>query len=107
MAYSSSLVNQMWLNADTEAGYNPDVWRKDFAGAWIRRDHYNVRSKYGWRIDHICPLQMGGTDIVDNLQPIHWRNDIQKGGDYPDFTTCVTSEGKTNITKIKKWQVKE
>lgn len=107
MGYSSQLIEKMWLEAAIEQGFNPEIWRKDFAGAWIRRDHYNIRSRYGWRIDHIRPLQNGGTDELNNLQPIHWRNDVQKGVNYPNFTTCVTSDGKTNIYKIKPWQATE
>lgn len=106
MAYSSQLIEQMWQNATIEHGFNPDIWRKDFAGAWIRRDHYNVHSRFGWQIDHIRPLKAGGTDMVDNLQPIHWKNDLQKGSQYPDFTTCITSKERTNIFKIRSWKVR-
>lgn len=51
-------------------GRNSDVWRKDFAGAWIRRDQYEVLGKLGWQIDHIRPKSVGGGDSIDNLQAL-------------------------------------
>lgn len=40
------LIDKVWSGATVAKGRNPDVWRKDFAGAWIRRDHYGVFSKF-------------------------------------------------------------
>ena len=84
---------------------NPDVWRQDFAGAWIRRDQYGVMSKFGWVIDHIKPKSMNGDDSLDNLQALHWKNNISKGNNYLEVETCVTSEGLDNIHKQKKWKL--
>ena len=53
------LIDKVWSGATVAKGRNPDVWRKDFAGAWIRRDHYGVFSKFGWQIDHIKPKSAG------------------------------------------------
>lgn len=60
--FSDYIINAVWQKAKTVEGYDPNIWRKDFANAWIRRDHYGVDSKYGWEIDHLCPSSNGGSD---------------------------------------------
>lgn len=99
------LAETIWKSATAVEGYNPDVWRKDFAGAWIRRDQYGLSSKFGWVIDHIKPKSMGGNDSLKNLQALHWRNNQSKGNSYEDVKTCITSDGENNIYQLKKWKL--
>ena len=49
--YGDKTIEAIWQSAKPVEGYNPNIWRKDFAGAWIRRDFYGLRHKYGWKID--------------------------------------------------------
>ncbi len=102
---SISIILRVWEKASSIPGYDPDIWRKDFAGAWIRKDSYGMHTKYGWEIDHLQPLSKGGTNDENNLTAIHWQNNITKGADYPKFNTSVTSEGNRNIEQRKKWQL--
>ena len=106
MAYSSQLIEKMWLEAAIEQGFNPEIWRKDFAGAWICRDQYGMRTWFGWQIDHLRPISKGGSDIQSNLCPMHWRNNLKKSDDYPNFLSEITSEGNQNIEFIKSWQIR-
>lgn len=103
---NEDLINRIWDKANPITGFNPDIWRQDFAGAWIRKDHYGLHNKYGWEIDHVEPKSSGGTDDLDNLQPLHWRNNESKKDDFPSFSTVVTSEGKINIVRIRKWLIR-
>ena len=103
--YPDHLIERIWLSAHKEQGYDPSKWRKDFAGAWIRNDLYGTRQKYGWEIGHMIPISQGGTDAIENLQPIHWQNNLRKGDNVPVFNTIITSEGTENIEKEKKWQL--
>ena len=48
-----------------------------------RSEHGNRNSEHGWEIDHRRPLVQGGTDELDNLQPLNWRNNAEKGDTYP------------------------
>ena len=43
---STYMVLHVWEKASSVAGYDPDIWRKDFAGAWIRKDSYGLNTKY-------------------------------------------------------------
>lgn len=101
----NELSEEVWKHSTPLDGLNPDIWRKDFAGALIRRDQYGVSCKYGWVIDHIKPKSLGGDDTLYNLQALHWRNNAAKGNNYPEFESCITSNGKDNIYKERRWRL--
>jgi len=82
----------VWLNAEPVAGRDIRHWRKDPCGGLMRwRDYGNCKSKWGWEVDHVMPVTMGGTDAIDNLQALHWKNNRAKGdsldSNYCDVTT--------------------
>lgn len=104
--FSDYIINAVWQKAKTVEGYDPNIWRKDFANAWIRRDHYGVDSKYGWEIDHLCPSSNGGSDELSNLNALHWKNNNKKSDNYPLFQTIVSSQDNTNIEKLQTCEVK-
>ena len=105
--FDSKFIDRIWQKANIVNNYNPDIWRKDFAGAWIRRDQYGVESKYGWVIDHLKPISVGGTDDFNNLCPMHIQNNRMKSNNYPEFTSVVTAEGDTNIEKVQSWLIRQ
>jgi hypothetical protein len=62
-------------------GYDPAVWRYDDYGHLIRFADYGDRqSAYGWEIDHIHATMLGGSDSLDNLRPLHCRQNASLGG---------------------------
>lgn len=102
---SSEIINKVWERTPAVDGYNPNIWKKDMAGAWIRRDLYGLKSRYGWEVDHIKPSVMGGTDQLDNLQALHWQNNRCKADSFPIFTTRISSEGNGNKEKQIRWRI--
>ena len=103
--FTEALIDQIWDKAKAVDGYDSNRWRQDLAGAWIKKDQYGIQSAYGWEIDHLRPHKVGGSDDLDNLNPLHWENNRTKGADYPEFKTSISSDGNKNITQIKSWRI--
>ena len=62
------------------SGHSPEVWRLDVCGKRMKwAEHGNRLSNYGWEIDHIVPVSKGGGDGLENLHPLHWKNNSAKG----------------------------
>lgn len=96
--FDENLINNVWKSAKIEAGYNPDMFRKDVCGAWIIRNQYGrTDSIFGWEIDHIFPLSRGGKDDSFNLRAMQWENKRSKGDDYPTYKAVVCAEGNKNV----------
>lgn len=69
----------VWIKGSVIPGYDPTIWRRDSMGLAIRYSDYgNTDSEYGWHIDHIIPKDKYGSDDITNLQPLHWKNNLQK-----------------------------
>ena len=95
-----STVDLIWQKGLKVNGYNPDLYRQDYSGAWISRMAYGDReSIFGWEIDHVYPKSRGGTDEEINLRPINWQNNISKGDCYPAYVAAVTSEDNKNVMR--------
>jgi 5-methylcytosine-specific restriction endonuclease McrA len=37
-------------------------------------DDYGIETENGWEIGYIIPISNGGKDNLENLQPVHWKN---------------------------------
>ena len=60
-------------------------WGYDAYGNSIKYEDYgNSKSQWGWDIDHSKPLANGGTDHLNNLQPLKcYDNRVVKSDNYP------------------------
>lgn len=60
-------------------------WGYDAYGNSIKYEDYgNSKSQWGWDIDHSKPLAHGGTDHLNNLQPLKcYDNRVVKSDNYP------------------------
>lgn len=64
--------------------WDKSVWRWDKCGSVMKySEHGNRDSKNGWEIDHIKPSSKRGSDDLENLQPLNWKNNNAKGDTYP------------------------
>ena len=76
MNYSEALQIQLtWDNGDIIEGRDLTLWRRDAFGSLIHRRRYGDHdSQYGWEIDHLQPIVLGGAESLANYRPLHWRN---------------------------------
>src|SRR5574344_714259 len=104
--FDTKTIQEVWEKATIDSNNSPEIFRKDYAGAWIKRSDYGKReTKYGWEIDHLKPKSKGGTDDIKNLLTLHWKNNKKKGDEYPQWETDTSSSNNENITKDQKWHV--
>ena len=54
--------------------------RIDCDGRIIRWDEYGQDTAFGWHVDHITPVALGGTDEVRNLRARHYLGNCRAGG---------------------------
>ena len=85
-SFDDATVSRVWLKGKAIPNYDPGTWRHDIYGAVMKRqEHGDTNSKHGWEVDHIKPVARGGTDSMENLQPLQWENNRKKGDNYPAF----------------------
>jgi 5-methylcytosine-specific restriction endonuclease McrA len=73
----------VWSKGIIDPRYDPQIIRKDLCGNWMHLHEHGLQTYLGWEIDHVFPASLGGTDDIDNLQPLWWRNNRRKGDNYP------------------------
>jgi hypothetical protein len=82
--YSKDTVLKVWNKGREIAKLDSSIWRKDCYKRLMKFEEYgNSSSKFGWEIDHIKPSAEGGSDHLNNLQPLQWRNNRAKENNYP------------------------
>jgi hypothetical protein len=69
---------KIWKKGSPVSGYDSLKYRKDKCGAMMYWNSYGNKSNLGWHLDHISPKANGGKDIISNLRPLNWLNNIQK-----------------------------
>src|SRR6185436_12233319 len=85
MEITGDLIKQVWAKATPIHGQDPEIFRIDTNGVWIRmKDYNNVDSIYGWTIYQVNPSDEGGLKNPNNLIPIHTQdNSIPLAGYNP------------------------
>jgi len=77
MEINGMLIKRVWAKAIPIQGQNPDVFRTDINGVWIRlKDYNNVDSIYGWTIYQLTSQKEEGTKNIMNLIPVHTHNNV-------------------------------
>jgi hypothetical protein len=84
-AFPPERVEAVWRTAREIPGFDPDLWRLDANGDAICRPDYRCAEfRFGWEIDHVRPVALGGDDDDTNLQPLRIDTNRRRKGDrYP------------------------
>lgn len=79
-AFKSSKISMVWDKAKPINGlYESLGIREDVYGSLIKQNEYGNRSSFlGWEVDHINPKKNSGSNHISNLQPLYYRNNLQK-----------------------------
>lgn len=80
--FSDERLEQIWDKGQVIRGKDPDLYRKDKFGNVMYRHSYGKTSEMGWNVDHSKPQSLGGTDHLNNLQPMNSRANSAKGNKY-------------------------
>lgn len=95
-----------------------EVWNKmygkkeeayDYAGRLMKKSACgNPNSRFHPTLDHIRPLSMGGSDILENIIICHCDTNAEKGNNFPHWKTngkrylAIRVRGTRNAYKIDK-----
>lgn len=114
LVWTLQQIEEVWNKGEIIDDYNPQLYRKDYAGALMFRNSFinNIKlnddpKSYNWTIVYQQPLAYGGTSDISNLQPMNNINAITKANNYPHWKTAITFDGKQNILKQKSWKAKK
>lgn len=86
-----------WNKGKIISGKNPKIWRMDKGKNIIKyNDHGNYMSPFGWDIDHIISKADGGSDIIENLQPLKYNVNRSCGNktDKPGMNNVILHEAR-------------
>jgi hypothetical protein len=76
--FDPATIEAVWNKASPSTEHTP--MRLDHLGALIWKGGYgNTNSKFGWEIGHRRPLNEGGNDDLENLEPLQWQNNRRNG----------------------------
>ena len=83
--FSGDVKDKVWAKVPKSGkGVAGHLVKNDKCGAPMGYFSYGDRdSESGWEIDHIKPISNGGSDDIDNLQALNWKNNAGKSNNYP------------------------
>ncbi|MBE4703850.1 NADH-quinone oxidoreductase subunit J [Spiroplasma platyhelix] len=109
--WTEKQIKEVWEKGEIIPGVNKDLYRKDYAGAWMffsaflaesDQNNFDIRS-YSWTIANHNPTSQEKINDIANLMPMNLINAMAKGQNYPKWKTKISSWGNENIIKEQIW----
>lgn len=72
----------VWQKGKPIRNKDASLYRKDKFGNTMYYPSYGKNTDMGWVIDHSKPQSKGGTDHLNNLQPLNTKTNRQKSDKY-------------------------
>ena len=71
--FFDDVIEHVWRKGHIDQEFNPEEWlRDDFNNLMCRIAYGDIASPFGWQIDHIVPVALGGANELSNLRPLWW-----------------------------------
>lgn len=114
--WTAQQIEEVWNKGEIVNDFNPQLYRKDYAGALMFWHNFIPQPKLNdsieslnWTIVYERPITNGGDKYTKNLVPMNNNNAVTKGNNFPSWTTTTTYDSKKrkNIFKKKSWKYKE
>ncbi|MDR2834955.1 MAG: HNH endonuclease [Bacteroidales bacterium] len=80
--FTKERLNQIWEKGQKIREKNPNLYRKDIYENIMYKASYGKMSKMGWNVDHSKPQSKGGSDHLNNLQPMNSIANCKKNNKY-------------------------
>lgn len=84
-SFTPAEIQAVWNKGRVLTGHDSTQYRVDNCGKLMVRSAYGTTGDYGWEIDHIKPIAVGGGDELSNLQPLNWKTNRHKSDSYPTW----------------------
>jgi len=84
-AFTDDVIEAVWSKGRPDPPHPLAAHRRDVCGAPMQRFAHGTEVLDGWEIDHIKPVSEGGTDDLENLQPLQWENNRHKADNWPHW----------------------
>jgi hypothetical protein len=89
--FTDAVIEAVWGKGHPDPPHAFTTRRRDMCGASMQRYAHGTETLDGWEIDHIEPVSRGGTDDLENLQPLQWENNRHKSDNWPKWQCKRTS----------------
>lgn len=92
--------DDVWEKGETIPHMDPSKYRQDKVGNVIYYDSFGKFSRMGWNIDHSKPQSLGGSDHINNLNPMHSVQNSSKGNSYRYNYSTAENHGLTRYDLV-------
>lgn len=82
MSYDKERLDQIWEKGKPIRGKDSNLYRQDKFGNTMFKYSYGKESQMAWEVDHSKPKSLGGTDHLNNLQPMNPTANRKKSDKY-------------------------